>query len=538
MLLTVILVLCSVNISFAAITSDIESAVDDMAACIVKTVPCAQVGSISGEWAILGLARSDCKVNGSYYQTYYSNVEAYVKACNGVLSDKKYTEYSRVILALTAIGKDPSNVAGYNLLTPLGDYDKTIWQGINGPIFALIALDSGNYDMPMNSSAATQATRNMYVKKILSLQLDNGGFSLNGISTDPDITAMALQALSKYQDNTNVAVAISKALTRLSLMQNSMGGFTCYEASNAESVSQAIVALGELDISLEDNRFVKNGHSLVDNLFTYYVKGSGFKHTEDNSGANQLSTEQAFYALVSAQREIKGENSLYNMSDAILVADSSATDNKSGEGLTGKNADVKVQAITTPDKTFIDISGANASKYKIAIETLASRGIIGGYEDGTFRSQNTMTRAEFATIIVKALGLTPKNTTVFKDVAAPSWYAPFVGTAYTYGIVYGKSTSTFDPSGIITRQEAAVMVARAAKLCGLNIAMTTYETRDALAQFDDYVKVAVWAQNSMAFCYSNNILEQSDFEIQPAKAITRGEISQMLFNMLNKANLL
>lgn len=101
------------------------------------------MGSIGGEWAVLGLARSGYAVPEEYYQNYYQTVEEYVKACGGVLHETKYTEYSRVIIVLTAIGKDPTNVAGYNLLTALGDYDKTIWQGTNGPIWALIALDRG-----------------------------------------------------------------------------------------------------------------------------------------------------------------------------------------------------------------------------------------------------------------------------------------------------------------------------------------------------------------------------------------------------------
>ena len=88
------------------------------------------------------------RVPANYYDDYYARVEKYVKNCAGVLHERKYTEYSRVILALTAIGRDPSNVAGYNLLTPLGDFEKTIWQGLNGPIWALIALDSGSYDIP------------------------------------------------------------------------------------------------------------------------------------------------------------------------------------------------------------------------------------------------------------------------------------------------------------------------------------------------------------------------------------------------------
>lgn len=67
------------------------------------------------------------------------------------------------MLALTAIGKDPASVAGFNLLKPLADFEQVTKQGINGTIFALLALDSGNYEIPENPDAAVQATRQMYV---------------------------------------------------------------------------------------------------------------------------------------------------------------------------------------------------------------------------------------------------------------------------------------------------------------------------------------------------------------------------------------
>ena len=141
----------------------LKSAVEDTAEYLYRTVKAPQVGSVGGEWAVLGLARSGYEIPPKYYEDYYNTVVEYVKDCKGILHEKKYTEYSRLIVALTSIGADPANVGGYNLLTPLGDFNKTIWQGINGPIWALIALDSGNYAMPKNSSAATQATRAMYV---------------------------------------------------------------------------------------------------------------------------------------------------------------------------------------------------------------------------------------------------------------------------------------------------------------------------------------------------------------------------------------
>ena len=193
---------------------------------LYETVKEPQVGSIGGEWAVLGLARCDMDIPDEYFENYYQRVTRYVKDSDGVLHNKKYTEYSRVVLALTAIGKNPQNVAGYNLLTPLGDYEKTIWQGVNGAIWALIALDSGNYDMPNNPSAKVQATREMYINHILEKQTPDGGWALSGDVADPDVTGMALQALSKYQNNEKVKTATEKALNCLSKMQKENGGFS------------------------------------------------------------------------------------------------------------------------------------------------------------------------------------------------------------------------------------------------------------------------------------------------------------------------
>ena len=303
----------------AAVSKEtLNDAVQDTAEYMYRTVQDPQVGSIGGEWAVLGLARSGYDVPDSYYQDYYATVEAYVKACDGKLHDKKYTEYSRVIVALSSIGKDARNVGGYDLTKPLGDYDKTIWQGLNGPIWALIALDSRDYPMPENPEAETQATRQMYIDRILECQLPDGGWSLfggtsaassgDGVS-DPDITGMALQALAKYQDQPAVAKATEEALACMSKKQNSEGGFSSWGTKNSESCVQIIVALCELGIPLDDPRFVKNGNTLLDNLMTFYLPGNGFLHTADGSGSNQMASEQAFYGLIAAQRLQDGRNS-------------------------------------------------------------------------------------------------------------------------------------------------------------------------------------------------------------------------------------
>ncbi len=527
--------------ALAAREPDLKSLVEGSAKYMLSAVKEPEPGDIGGEWAVLGLARSGIEVPEGYFEGYYGKLEAYVKEVKGVLHARKYTDYSRVIVALSAIGKDARDVGGYNLLTPLGDYEKTIWQGLNGPIWALIALDSGNYPMPQNKEAKVQATRQMYVDCILDAELDEGGWTLSRRTSadpaDPDITGMALQALAKYQDQEKVAAAIDRALKCMSEKQNGQGGFASWETTNCESAVQILVGLCELGIGWDDSRFIKNGHTLLDNILTFRTAAGGFNHVLDGSnGDNQMTAEQGFYGLIACLRFEKGMNSLYRMSDAISIGDAPEIEvREPGTGLEGKNKDVTPRSVTKPGITFGDIK---KSPNQVAIEALAAREIINGMSEKEFQPDATMTRAQYATIVVKALGLTPKANSKFKDVASSSWYAPYVGTANTYGLVNGVSDTEFNPEGTITRQEAAVMTIRAAKLCGLDTAMSDAEQNDILCDYMDYRTIASWAKESMAYCYWNEILNTDDLNVEPKREILRCEVAEMLYRMLQLANLI
>ncbi len=515
----------------AAVSADTLSEIKkDTAAAVCWTVSQPTVGSIGGDWAVMGLARSGADVPAGYYEAYYAAVEKYVKDCDGVLSSRKYTEYSRVILALSAIGKDAKCVAGYDLTKPLGDYEKTIWQGVNGPIFALLALDCANYPMPSNPEAKTQATRQMYVDRILECQLSDGGWNLSGsaqgASADPDLTGMALQALAKYQDQAKVKAAADRALSCMSKLQDPDGGFSSWQTKNCESVAQMITALCELGIAPDDARFVKNGRTMLDALMDFYVPGTGFLHSLQGSGVDEMACEQALYCLAAVCRAQSGMNSLYRMEDAFGVGGETETD--------GRHKDVKASAIVAPGKSFSDVQN-HANRQ--AIEALAARGIINGKSEDRFDPDAGMTRAEFAAIVVRGLGLQQKNVSAFSDVAANAWYAGFIGAAYTYGIVNGVGGGKFNPSGSITRQEAAVMVARAAKLCGLDTKRSDLSVKQTLKRFSDAAQCADWAGQALAFCLDTQILNCGS-EIGPKTNIRRCEIAQMLCNMLRQAELI
>lgn len=271
-------------------------------------------GESGGDWVMFGLARWNGEVSQDWFDSYYEQIEDYVKKCKGVLHEKKYTEYSRTILVLTAMGKDPSDVAGYNLLEPLADFEQTVFQGVNGPVYALLALDSGRYEIPENKADSTQATREMYLDYILSKESEGGGWSLGGGAAEIDLTAMTLQALAKYGDRQDVAEAVERGLTFLSEQQDENGGYWAYDVENSESVAQVIVALTELGIGMDDARFVKNGKTLEDRLMDFQVEAGAFQHTLDGD-INAMATEQAFYALVALQRAEDGRTTLYDMSD-------------------------------------------------------------------------------------------------------------------------------------------------------------------------------------------------------------------------------
>ncbi|GGG81881.1 S-layer homology domain-containing protein [Paenibacillus radicis (ex Gao et al. 2016)] len=313
------------------IHTKVKTQVKETAAFLQSSVTNPVIASVGGEWTVFGLARSGIKLPDAYYAKYYANVEKKLKEVDGKLHNVKYTEYDRVILALTAIGKGVDHVAGYNLREPLADYETLIKQGINGPIFALIALDSKNYEIPTVAKVKTQTTRELLIDFILNREIAGGGWALGEKPTaaDPDITSMAIQAFAPYYaTNEKVKAAVDRGIAWLSKVQQADGGYASGGSANSESTAQVIVALTALRIDPHtDARFVKNGHSVVDALLSYAAKNKdkgGFYHVKsggvDNGGAKPgdvdlMATDQAFYALVAYDRFLNGQTRLYDMTD-------------------------------------------------------------------------------------------------------------------------------------------------------------------------------------------------------------------------------
>ncbi len=299
----------------------LKALISQISAYQLSTVKNPTLAVAHGEWTVLSLARAG-SITKEFKQTYLANLYAALDEKGGVLSKTQYTEYSRVVLALSAIGEDPSAANGYDLLLPLADFDSVVKQGVNGAAWALLALDAKKYDVP-KSTFKNKTTREKLISHIVKNQLADGGFSLltNAASGDADLTGMAITALAPYRfQNGAVSRAIDRALTFLGSKQFKNGGWGL-----CESTAQVITALSALGIAPDDPRFVKEGALPYDGLMRFYIEDGSFAHTAGSS-ANPIATDQAMYALVAMRRSLTGMPPLFDMTDSAPAPDSGVKD--------------------------------------------------------------------------------------------------------------------------------------------------------------------------------------------------------------------
>lgn len=348
--------------SVTQVTGDYSQEVNEVCDTMEFVVSDPTFGSVGGEWAALVLGRAGRMTEEwktkylAAVKTSFDNVSESLKAQNK-LHRVKLTENSRAIIGLYSAGADVTDFYGWNLCAPLAgdnaggdkteesaDYTATLKQGINGPIYALISLDYAGYKSEGETKVTdvteenTTTLRDDYLNYILSEEKSDGGWALSGDSADPDITMMAVQALSKYTYLPEVNDAVESALAVMSSKQNDQGGYSSWGSVNAESIAQVICGLTMLGIDpTTDERFIKNGNTLVDALKSFsadcvkdkvtYSEYRGYAHAEQNGVMkyDQMATEQAGYAMVALWCQKKGQKLYQNGFRDIPAATPTAT---------------------------------------------------------------------------------------------------------------------------------------------------------------------------------------------------------------------
>lgn len=428
-------------------------------AAVAKNITAA--GEISA-WQALGLARSGNVVPSSFL----NGVKEQLVANKGEF--RKVTDYERLVLAVAASGGDPLNIGGFNLIEKIYNNANMLNQGSNGPIFALIALDSAAYSVPANA----QWNKESLLKWILEQQSTDGGFPLTaGEANNVDITAMAVAALSAHGEQAAVKAAIDKAINWLSQQQLENGGYKLSGEENSESVAQVIIALSAAGAGPNDSRFVKAKGGLLSNLATYKKADGGYAHAPADAISNSLATEQVLLALTAYDRFLNGQAKLYSLS-SVPVA---------------------------PSVTFADeqqISAWALGAVHAAYDRKLMQGISGS--SLVFAPKENITRAQFAALLLRLTNNTPAAASaapVFSDVKAGAWYYGEVLKAKELGIIDGISVTAFNPNGTITRQDMAVMIARAFKLA----APTDVQSFKDEGKISPYASIAVHSVSELGY---------------------------------------
>lgn len=421
-----------VNVVLSDVDAEASNVYEDVLAGAEKLVSsrCEETNPIfENEWEIIDLARYGY-TNVPMYETYYASVEEKVKETGAIIHKSKVTENERTILALTALGVDCTDVAGYNILEPLYDETFVTKQGVNGVVFGLLAIDAANAPDSLEEDGTN--IREFLVQKILEAELSTGGWTFFG-AADPDMTGMAIQALAPYYNtNTDVKEAVDRGLDVLSNKQRDDGGFASWGSVNSESAAQVVTALSALGIDADtDPRFVKNGISVLDNLISFKDEATGgFRHIKKDQngnvyGENAMATQQGTYALVAYYRYKHGMPALYDMSDA-------------GWKL-GMKAPAKVEVANASKGVKISYSAVDgAERYKI------------------YR------KAEGETSW-KLFGTTTALSAVDKTVVS--------GVKYTYTVrgIKGSEQGKYDQTGVSVLYLAQPVVKAENKISGINV---------------------------------------------------------------------
>lgn len=457
---------------------------------------------VESEWEAIGLAKAGKSIPIQYHQKFEEHLQNQVisKSGNGRM---KITDVERLLLAAIAIGKDPTNIdgKGFNLVEKI--YNSEAWttgadsltfQGNNGIIFALLALDANAFNVPNEA----KWTREKLVAELLKYQKADGSWSLTTSTegkTSFDITAMALAALAPYDGQSNVKNAIQKAVTFLSNAQESTGGYDDDFAGgiSSEATSQVIIGLTSNGMNPESTLFTKQGTNLIDHLLSFQSTDGGFKHTKGDRASNNMATEQALQALVAFDLYVNDGGALYDFTEEEIVP---------------------------PAITFTDTKGHWAEK---DIQKAVQYGIMKGYANGTFKPENQLTRAQAASILVRALDLETNQTAPFTDIEgyAKDTQAE-IAAAYQHGIIKGYQ-GNFNPGNKVTRSQLALMLYRA-----YESQVGEHYIASALAPFKDIENYDKETQDAISMIYELKIAQGSNGLYLPGNPTKRSHAAKML----------
>ncbi|MGI6487486.1 MAG: S-layer homology domain-containing protein [Syntrophothermaceae bacterium] len=421
-----------------------------------------QVGGKSSRaltsWVITALRAAGEDVTGPSWTRAGKNPADFLQNCQEPL--KETVDYSRLLLALSAADQGPqyNDIDLADKLASLQQDSGQLGQPalgetgmINYHMWSILALASAGHEIPDKDKAR---------EWLLARQNDDGGFGwIEGIDSDTDDTAVAIQTLVLLGEDPANSPAIKRALDYIKQYQQEDGGFSggswSANKSNCASnawVLQGLIAAGENPVS---SRWSVNGKNGFTHLLSLQNRDGSFSWQPGTTSSPVTMTAYAIMALAQKPFPV--------------------------------NFDYQNQKIRTrSQKAFNDLPSTHWAYHPIM--NLVESKAISGYPDGSFKPDSPVSRAEFTVFMVRGLELKAVSNDPgpkFNDVPESHWAHQFVSTTVARGIVNGRSSQVFDPDGRITGGELVAMLVRA-----LPEGKTSPEAAEGSFWYSGYVKQA------------------------------------------------
>ncbi|WP_219837072.1 S8 family serine peptidase [Paenibacillus sp. R14(2021)] len=346
-------------------------------------------------------------------------------------------------------------------------------------------------------ATAQQAQLNLTASQVELLSKSNAANSIV-FTNETTAAALPVRILAKAPKNAGIQVTLSSAEQQRAAFTNAALGITVLGTPVAFEVN-SVQGTAAVPLQLSSKDFVKQSFVLAKDADT---KSAGVLYL----GGHTVSPAPATFTLNS---------------------DGTTT-------VTVTRSGYAAYAVVTRTIAFNDIDNAME---KTKIEALASKLLLEGTSQATFSPSASVTRAEFAAMLTRALGLQSSTELPFKDVTADKWYADEVGAAYQAGIITGLGKGSFNPNGTITHQDLAVMLERAAGLLALKA-----EHPAGRADFADADDISDYAKNSIQTVTEIGLMKAKEvnggFFFSPKKSTTREEAAAAIFNLLQQSGLI
>ncbi len=510
---------------------------------------CYNIGSVSGEFAGGIAGKTDASIYNCFYLTGAAPC-AYRDYSNAQMSGSSKTAAE---MQASGFCQSLTTWAETNT-TSFINYQK--WElrtGVNNgyPVFVsdkraalpitylptsdsktILTIDGLQYSIGSESKNGASTTSTVDQTKFADglTKAANGSSTVFPVSANTDVTARLVVKNIEDMAQKNMTLAVQTGRITYNLKTAAVD-----TAEIREALGTADAQKVPFDVKISNSSAAVNGAALV-------VSPVEFSITCTYNG--KTVSVDTFSSFVSRSVEVTAEQAKQITTAVVVASDGSSRHVPTKITVVDSKYYAVLNSLTNSTYALIyhpvEFTDAASSWAKSAINDMASRLVVSGVGNGKYEPERNITRAEFAAIMVRALGLAPQTgTAAFSDVSVGDWYCGYIDTAVSYGLILGYGDGNFGTNDNITREQAMAFIARAMTITKLSPDLTQSQLDKLLAGYSDSKEASTWALKAVAACLSTGVVNgRTSTALCPKDNITRAEVAVIVQRLLQKSGLI